>query len=240
MSDSQASDPVADQYRGLILATNMLSVGIDRSRVGILHSAARRLVELAEAPWSAVGPMTRCCFSDGQGSGIARVLLRTAEEDSGFPCSASGLLHEQVLLRQAAHASVVVDFSPVTVTAEYQERFSDLTSVVRRTAGSGKTAATMLMLIDELVLRVGRAHRRSRPTVAELGSIADAAQALSAQLVLLTQCLLTGSVWAAGEVVAVPPTASSPCGLLRLAAPRVPRAPGPIQVPSPTDFALAA
>ncbi|MER6018816.1 hypothetical protein [Streptomyces anulatus] len=240
MSDRQASDPAADQYRGLILATNMLSVGIDRSRVGVLHSAVRRLVELAEAPWSVGGPMTRCCTSEGSDSDLARVLLRTAEEASGFPCSASGLLHEQGPLRRAADAPVVIDVSAVTVTAEYQERVSDLTSVVRQAAGSGKTAATTFMLIDELVLLVGRASRRSRPTIAELGSIADAAQALSAQLVLLTQRLLTGWVWVAGEVVTVPPTASSPCGLLRLAAPRVPRAPGSIQVPGPTDFALAA
>ncbi len=240
MSDSQPSDPVADQYRGLLMVTNTLSVGIDRSRVGILHSAVRRLVELAEAPWSVVGPMPRCCAPEGGGSDLAHVLLRTAEEASGFPCSASSLMNGQVPLRRAFGAPVVIDFSPVTVTAEYQERLSDLTSEVRQAAGSGRTAATTIMLIDELVFRVGRAHRRSRPTVAELWTIVDAAQALSAQLALLTQRLLTGWVWVAGEVTAVPPTASSPCGLLRLAAPRVPRAPGPIQIPGPTDFALAA
>ncbi|MFE3473867.1 hypothetical protein ACFXOI_19850 [Streptomyces bacillaris] len=239
MSDSQPSDPVADQYRGLLLATNMLSVGIDRSRVGILHSAVRRLVELAEAPWSVVGPMPSCCAPVGRSSDLAHALLRTAEEASGFPCGVSGLMHGQGPLRRAFGAPVVVNFSPVTLPVAYQERISDLTSEVRLAAGSGKTAATTFMLIDELVLRVGRAHRR-RPTVAELGNIVDAAQALSAQLELLTQRLLTGWVWVAGEVFAVPPTASSPCGLLRLAAPRVPRAPGPIQVPGPTEFALAA
>lgn len=229
MSDRLPNDPVAEQYSSLLVATNMLSVGVDRSRVGLLHSAAVRLRELVDLPWLIVGPMANSSLPEGLD--IARVLLRTAEEASGFPCSASGLLHrpEPTL---AASASAM---------AGGHHRLSELKSVIHHAAGSGKTATIALTLVDLLTQRIGRVNRHGhRPTAAEVGGIADVARALSGLLLVLTQRLLTGCVGSLGEVVAVPPTASSPCGLLRLAAPRVPRAPGSPQVPGPTGFALAA
>ncbi|MFF5106089.1 hypothetical protein [Streptomyces sp. NPDC000134] len=228
MSDRLPSDSFGEDF-GMLLATSMLSVGLDLSRVGLLHTAAVRLRDLAD-PWLIFEPKTysRSLPEDLE---VGRYLLRTAEEASGFPCSVSSLLHEQDPA-QAANVPVVIDG---------QHRFTGLMSVIRHTAGSGKTATMVLTLADLLTQRVGRVNRHGhRPTAAELGGIADAAQALSALLLLLAQRLLTGCFEFLEEVVAVPPTASSPCGLLRLAAPRVPRAPGSIQLPGPTEFALAA
>ncbi|MZD56756.1 hypothetical protein [Streptomyces sp. SID5606] len=228
MSDRLPSNSSEEDF-GMLLATSMLSVGVDLSRVGLLHSAAARLRDLAD-PWLIVEPKTYS-RSLPEGLEIGRYLLRTAEEASGSPCSVSSLLHEQAPTPAAC----------VPVMIDGQHRLTEVMSVIRHAAGSGKTATMVLTLADLLSQRVGRVNRHGhRPTAAELGGIADAAQALSTLLLLLAQRLLTGCFEFCEEVVAVPRTASSPCGLLRLAAPRVPRAPGSIQIPGPTEFALAA
>ncbi|MFH9646237.1 hypothetical protein ACH4MU_15565 [Streptomyces albidoflavus] len=241
MSDGLPSDPFGEQYRGLLLTTNMISHGIDRSRVGMLHSAIVRLRDLMDLPWTVIEPGTSSIRSEGRD--IARDLLRTAEEALGFPCSTSGLLRRQEPT-SATGVPVVADgqHQGGAVLLDGQHRITHLKSVVRLTTGTGKTAAMALTLVDQLSQRIGRVNRDGRrPTPADLGGIADAAQALSALLLLLAQRLLTGCFEFRGEAVSVPPTASSPCGLLRLAAPRVPRAPGSTQVPDPTGFfALAA
>ncbi|MFJ3780092.1 hypothetical protein ACIPX0_51405 [Streptomyces sp. NPDC090075] len=228
MSDRPPSDPTTEQHSSLMLATSMLSVGVDRSRVGLLHSAAVRLRELVDVPWRVVGPMANSGLPEGLD--ITHVLLRTAEEASGLPCSASGLLHRPKPTLPDSGSAM----------AGGHHRLSELKSVIHHATGSGKTATTALTLVDLLTQRMGRVNRHGhRPTAAEAGGIAEAARALSDLLLVLMQRLLTGCVGFFREVVAVPPTASSPCGLLRLAAPRVPRAPGSPHIPGPSGFALA-
>ncbi|AXE88622.1 hypothetical protein [Streptomyces sp. Go-475] len=211
----------------LLLTTNMVSVGIDQSRLGLLHTASAHLHDLGKF-WL-VEPKTYSRRSPGED--VARILLRTAEEISGIPCSASGLL----LGLNPTPAPV-----PLVVT-DGIHRLVELKSALHMAAGSGKTANFVINLVDRLTQRMGRLSRFGHdPTTAELGHIANAAYALSALLLDLVQRLLAGYVRFFGRLVAVPPNESSPCGLLRLAAPRVPRAPGVGQVPGPTEFALAA
>jgi hypothetical protein len=211
----------------LLLTTNMVSVGIDQSRLGLLHTASAHLHDLGKF-WL-IEPKTYSRRSPDED--VVRILLHTAEEVSGIPCSASGLL-------------LGLDPTPAPVPLVMTDgihRLVELKSVLHTTAGSGKTASVVIDLVDTLTQRMGRLNRAGHDvTTAELGHIADTAYALSALLLDLVQRLLTGYVRFFGRLVAVPPNGSSPCGVLRLAAPLVPRAPGAGQVPGPTEIALAA
>ncbi|MFJ8953494.1 hypothetical protein ACIRO1_25605 [Streptomyces sp. NPDC102381] len=213
----------------MLLATNMISVGIGQNRLGLLYSIGARLHDMAKVPWLINQPKDHS--SPPQGLDIVRVLLRTSEETSGIPCSVSGLPHG-LEPTPATALLVIIDES---------HQLSGLKSVIHLAVGSGKTAITARLLVEQLTQRMGRLNRRDqRPSAAELGQIADAAYALSKLLLLLAQRLLTEGVKFVGYLAAVPPTESAPCGLLRLAAPRLPRAPGVRQVPGPIEFALAA
>ncbi|MFF9346651.1 hypothetical protein [Streptomyces sp. NPDC014734] len=227
VSDRCPSDPVAEQYSSL-LAPGVLSREIQLRRVGVLHSAILRLRDLATNPWLIVEPTTFSSLPEGLD--IARVLLRTAEGASGIPCSTSGLLH----------TSGPAPMTTPRARFDGQHQLSSVKSILWHAAGSGKTETFVLRLVDQLTQQVSRLNRHGhRPTAAELGGIADAAHALSTLLLALAQRLLTGCVQFFAHLVTVPRTESSPCGLSRLAAPCVPRAPGMGLASGPNKFALA-
>lgn len=222
--------PEPSQYvnrsHDLLLMTKMVSVGVDRSRLGLLQGAAARLRDLSHLPWTikeASGP------SPLAGGDISLFLLRTSEEASGIPCGTSGLFHG--LAPAPASTSLALDG---------QHRLSEVQSVLRVPTGIGKTAHFLSRLVDKLAQRLGSLSRDGCiPTLSEFARIADDAKTLAVLLQDLTQRLLTGCIKSFGHLVSVPPNETSPCGVLRLAVPRVPRAPGVGPVPDPTEFALA-
>ncbi|MGW7292862.1 hypothetical protein ACWGIB_10805 [Streptomyces xiamenensis] len=162
-----------------------------------------------------------------------RIVLRTAEKGSGIPCSVSGLLY----------GLSPTPRPPIELLIDGQHRLSVVEAEVRHAAGSGKTAIAVARLFKTLTQRMGRLNRNGHvPTADDLVRIADEAQALSRLLLDLVQNLLTGCVKVFKHLIAVPPNESSPCGVLRLAVRRVPRAPGvggAGRFISPIGFALA-
>lgn len=220
--------PYITRSHDVLLATKMVSHGFDRSRLGLLHGAVARLHDLAELPWVIEEASSSSPLSRGD---VARLLLRTAEEASGIPCSTSGLLHG-IAPKQTI---------PLLVMTDGCHRLSELNQVLYHAQGSGKTRTLVTNLVRRLNQRLGRLSRAGHvPTTTEIAHVADAAQALSALLLDLAQRLLTGCVKCFGHLVVAPPHESSPCGILRLAVPLVPRAPGAGQLPSPFKFTLAA
>ncbi|MEU3961156.1 hypothetical protein AB0F42_15200 [Streptomyces buecherae] len=210
--------------------SKMVGVDTDRNRLRLLYEIAARLRRLRQQP--AWGNEEAPSSESWAREDVTGILLRTAEEASGIPCSASGLLHELYPAPAALPSSIV----------DGQQRLSTVVSALHRAAGLwGKVSTTVLRWVDRLHQRVGCLSRDGHdPTTAELAHIADAAYALSVLFLDLAQRLLTGCVKPSGHLVAVPPNESSPCGVLRLSVRRVPRAPGVSQVPDPTTFVLAA
>ncbi|MGW0857073.1 hypothetical protein [Streptomyces sp. NPDC002690] len=211
----------------LILATSMLSHGVDIDRVGALNLASARLSDWGQF-WAF---QAKNSSNSPKSEDVARLLLRTAEETLGLPSSTSGLLHGLADAPPPAQQYV----------ADGQHRLAGLESIVWHSAGAGKTATFIIDLIDQFSHRLDDLSRGGHvPNWAELRHLADAASALSGLLLVLAQRLLMGGGKFFDHLAAVPPNESSPCGVLRLAVPRVPRAPGAGPVPGPTEFTLAA
>jgi hypothetical protein len=223
--------PHTDRRPDVVLTTNMLSVGVDVPKIdGLLLTAGARLHDLQKV-W--LFQAKSCAPSSDLGSEeLTRLLLRTAEETAGLPCVSSGLLHSLEPTPPPVGPMYVIDG---------QHRLSALRTTVHHTMGSGKSATIVFEAMGQLSRRLGEIGRDGRaPTAADFAHLADAAEALSALLLSILQRRHDGYVKRFAYLVAVALTESSPCGVLRLAAPRVPRAPGAGQVPGPSNFALAA
>ncbi|MFB6525406.1 hypothetical protein [Streptomyces sp. NPDC056399] len=227
-----ACAPVTDHepQPDLVVSSNMLTVGVDVPQIdGLLLTTGSHLKHLKKF-W--LFQAKRCSSSRLSGEELTRRLLRTAEEAAGFPCVASGLLHRL----ESAPGSTI----PLRV-ADGQNRLSALKGIVWHAAGSGKSATLVFEAMGQLSRRLDEFSGGGRaPTSAELARLADAAGALATLLLDVVQHRLDGSARRFVHLLAVPLTESSPCGLLRLAAPRVPRAPGAVLKPGSSNFALAA
>lgn len=207
------------QHGDLVMATRIVGHGFDGVELDLLRTASwahdlgkRWLVEAKATPRN----------TSLRGEKLARSLLRTAEETAGFPCASSGLLH---------------GLGPA-LTGE--TKLSTLRNVVTQ-LGAGKTASLVAALMGQLHRDVHEAlHDELGPAGVESKHISDTAITLSTLLVEIVQRRLNGSVKHFVHLVVVPLSESSPCGLLRLAAPRVPRAPGAGLIPGPNKYALAA
>ncbi|MET8680506.1 hypothetical protein ABZW18_23715 [Streptomyces sp. NPDC004647] len=225
-------DPEAPEYlprhHDLVLATNMLAAGLPKgSRLGLLYGIGARLRDLGRHWVIEEEPSSRAPAAED----LTRLLLRTAEEAPGIPCSTSGLLYG-------------LDPAPPSASSlalDGQHQLLEMKDELHLATGSGKSWAIVAFWTERLYQRLGRLNRHGAvPTAAEVVHIADEAHALSALLLDLTQRLLTSCVKCFGHFIALPPNDSSPCGVLRLAVPRVPRAPGTSATLGPTKFALAA
>ncbi|MDT0459149.1 hypothetical protein RM550_26110 [Streptomyces sp. DSM 41527] len=211
----------------VLAAMHTVSISVEQSRLGILAAAIARLRDLARSVQISGDTRGTAPPRDEE---LTRFLLCTAEQEdaSGIPCSVSGLVW--------GLAPTPLPF----VMTDGQHRYGILVAPFRPATGSGKTQ-TYLDLLERLSARIGRLCQRGHvPTAADFRGVADAAHELSALLLGLVQRLLDGCAKFVGRLVAVPPSASSPCGVLRLAASLVPRAPGAGPIPAPTEFALAA
>ncbi|MFJ6635778.1 hypothetical protein ACIQMR_30925 [Streptomyces sp. NPDC091376] len=223
--------PYIERQHDLVLATTMMTVGFGEPKIdGLLFAAGARLHDLQKV-WlfqaKAWAPS-----SDLGGEDLTRLLLRTAEETAGLPCVSSGLLHRLEPTPPPVGPMSVIDG---------QHRLSALRTIVHHTMGSGKSATIVFEAMGQLSRRLDEIGRDGRaPTAADFAHLADAADALSALLLSIVQRRHDGYVRRFAYLVAVPLTESSPCGVLRLAAPRVPRAPGAGLVPGLSNFALAA
>jgi hypothetical protein len=176
----------------------------------------------------------------GDAEALTRLLLRTAEKDSGVPGATSGLAHG---LRAASHRA------PAWIV-DGQHRLASVSLTVPTATGSGKSA-TLAWLIAELTFTLARArHTRAAAATREMPladdgaseflHAADQAEKLVEFLRGITQEFLSGSVRYGRYRSAVPALQSSPCGVLRLAAPIIPGAPNQGSATVPTDLALAA
>lgn len=176
----------------------------------------------------------------GDAEALTHLLLRTTEKDSGLPSATSGLMHG---LRTAS------DCAPAWVI-DGQHRLASTLQTVYAATGSGKSAA-LAWLVAELGLTLGEArHTGSTASTREISLAADyapepahaasQAEKLVEFLRELTQEFLSSIVQHSRYHVAVPAHQSSPCGVLRLAAPIIPGAPNQGPATVPTDLALAA
>lgn len=212
-----------------VVSTNMLTVGFDEPKIdGVLLGAESWLKHLQKV-WL-FQAKTRSSPSL-PGEGLTRRLLRTAEEAAGFPCATSWALHA------LEPATLAVD--PLLLL-DGQQRLAALKHITWHTAGSGKSATIAFEAMEQLSRRLDEISGAGRtPTSTEFARLADAAGALSTLLLDVVQHRLDGSAKHIAHLLTVPLTESSPCGLLRLAAPRVPRAPGAGLKPALSKFALA-
>lgn len=168
--------------------------------------------------------------TSGVAEDLTRLLLRTAEEAPGVPCVTSGLLHGLGTAPSLAPSWVL----------DGQHRISAANDIIHSSMGAGKTEAFAAFAVD-LLQRLGRARRAGPPsTAADLVHVVDGAEVLAEFLLELAQGFLSGVVRHVRYLVAVPPHQSSPCGVLRLAAPIIPGAPGQGPTVVPIDLALAA
>lgn len=154
---------------------------------------------------------------------VTRQLLRTAEKVTGLPCATSGVLHGIEAAAPSTQGWVL----------DGQHRLAAATQLIRAQSGSGKTEAALA-----LMHRLGRMQRMGKLSASS--HVANDADVLVEFLRGLTQSLLSGSVPHIRHLVAVLPHESSPCGVLRLAVPIIPGAPGQGPADVPFDLALAA
>lgn len=214
----------------IVVSTNMLTVGFDEPKIdGLLLKAESQLKHLQKI-WL-FQAKTRSS-SRLPGEELTRRLLRTAEESAGFPCATSWALHALEPVPLAAEPLLLLDG---------QQRLAALEHITWHTASSGKSATIAFEAMEYLSRRLDEISGAGRtPTSTELARLADAAGALSMLLLDIVQHRLDCSAKHVAYLFTVPLTESSPCGLLRLAAPRVPRAPGAGWKSDPSKFALAA
>ncbi|MFI9752317.1 hypothetical protein [Streptomyces collinus] len=143
---------------------------------------------------------------------LTLLLLRTAEESLGFPSITSGLIQ-----------GLEPTSPPVQLWHGYENRIEVLSGLVYSALGGGKTVAALTTLLQ----RAGRMNRAERgQTASLLPRLINNTETLRKFLQALTQGFLSGGVQHIACLIAAPPHESSPCGVLRLAAPIVPGAPG--------------
>lgn len=218
-----------------IAALHELVWGFDGMKgIGLSERTSHGLAwEVAEALhlWGKTTRSRRQPVPDPTGNELAPVLLRTAEEFSGFPCLMSWLAHGLGPAPASAQATL---FSGAT-------RLSTVRKIVQYYAGSGKTEAYIGRVLGRLERQIdGLLVRGLPPTTADLDHLSREAEQLALFLLVVMQRQLDGRASSVEYLVAVPPHASSPCGVLRLAVPLVPNAPGRGPFSGPTDFVLAA
>jgi hypothetical protein len=205
------------------VSPQIMSRGVDVTRLGTVLAVSGWLRDLARSAGSEGNSLAAS-------EDAARFLLRTSEEATGIPCSASGML--QRLSPTSPLDSLYL--------LNGQHRLSAVTSLLRQATGRGKTRVVFDLMVGQLSRRLDYLDRDGHvPTAVEITHIADAAHTISVLLLDFAQHLLKGYVGARAYGIAFPVTECSPCGVLRLAAPRIPRAPGSAPVPGPVKFALA-
>ncbi|MFE3601291.1 hypothetical protein [Streptomyces sp. NPDC059142] len=165
--------------------------------------------------------------SEGPARELTLSLLRTAESTNGRPSITTGL-HYGLKTEPLSDSTWIVDG---------QQRLAPLLKSSRR-AGEGRTASQFRLLADGLALQLNRLSRATEASSAE--SIVRNARALADSLLELTLHILSSFAHYFGHFAAPPPTDASPCGVLRLTVPAIPRAPGVWPFSGPTDFALVA
>ncbi|WP_346136413.1 hypothetical protein [Streptomyces carpaticus] len=217
MTEHRLNEPWVSALRAQIISAQWtvprpdFSLNPDVPPLGVLRSAdlvLNGMVIEAKTFARRLGPQSP--------EAVARLVLRSAEEHSVIPCSVSGPLHG-------------LDPAPPSteLLIDGQHRLSAVETGVRLAAGTGKTAVVLAHLLKSLAQRIGRLNRDGQvPTESDFARVADDALTLSKLLLGLVQNLLTGCVKVFKHLIAVPPNESSPCGVLRLAVRRVPRAPG--------------
>lgn len=216
--------PYLARQHDLVVATNMLDHGVDVREVDLLRVAS--LAHDMGKLWIVEAKHTqRSTLLHGEE--LTRSLLRTAEEIVGFPCVSAGLLHGLATSHDVING---------------QHRIAVLRDlVVHLSPGLGKSASLACALMERLRQGFDDANRDGRATTrTEIARLTDAAIRLSGLLRSIVQRRLDSHAEHFAEPIAAPLTESSPCGVLRLAARRVPRAPGGGLIPGPSKFALAA
>ncbi|MDQ0772894.1 hypothetical protein QF026_001360 [Streptomyces aurantiacus] len=163
-------------------------------------------------------------------SGLAKeltlLLLRSAEEASSAPSITSGLIQ-----------GLEPTPPPVQLWHRYENRIEVVNGLVYSAMGGGKTFAALTVLLQ----RAGRVSRAEQgQTGSFLARLVNNTEVLREFLQALTQGLLCGGAQHIECLIAVPPHESSPCGVLRLAAPIVPGAPGVRSWPHQSTMTLAA
>ncbi|MFE2423474.1 hypothetical protein [Streptomyces hokutonensis] len=156
---------------------------------------------------------------------LTRRFLRTAEEALGIPSIASGIIQ-----------GLEPTPPPVQLWHDYEDRIEVVNGIVYSALGSGKTFAALTTLLH----RSGWMNRAERvQTTSLLPHLVNNTEVLREFLQALTQGLLCGGAKLVGCLIAVPPHESSPCGVLRLATPIVPGAPGIRTWPHQSTMTLA-
>ncbi|MET8980972.1 hypothetical protein ABZX85_35755 [Streptomyces sp. NPDC004539] len=156
---------------------------------------------------------------------LTLLLLRTVEEASGFPSITSGLIH-----------GIELTTPPVQLWRSYEEHVEAVYGLVNAAMGGSKTLGR---LITQFQL-AGQAIWAERiKATSFLGRLVNDVETARKFLQDLAQGLCDG-VQHIEYLVAVPPHESSPCGVLRLASPIVPGAPGTQSWPHQTSMTLAA
>ncbi|MFF7166921.1 hypothetical protein ACFZBP_37005 [Streptomyces sp. NPDC008086] len=157
---------------------------------------------------------------------LTLLLLRTVEEASGVPSITSGLIQ-----------GLEPTPPPVQLWHNHEHHIGAVNEIVYAAMGSGKTFTALTTLLQ----RAGRVNRAERiQTASFLTRLVNDAEVLGEFLRALTQGFLCGGVQHLQYLVAVPPHESSPCGVLRLAAPIIPGAPGVRSWPQQITMTLAA
>ncbi|MFG3295924.1 hypothetical protein ACGF3G_44990 [Streptomyces sp. NPDC048179] len=171
---------------------------------------------------------------------LTLLLLRTAEEHSGVPRITSGLI---VGLERERGTDALQLWNL------HERRIEAAREILYSASGSGKTMAMLIQLMGRAkrgriqpVPSPGVSGRCSVPTVTVslLTGLVDDVEVLREFLRVLTRGLMGCGIQPVRPLVALPPRESSPCGVLRLAAPIVPGAPGTQSWPHQRIMTLAA
>ncbi|GAA3162455.1 hypothetical protein GCM10017688_05930 [Streptomyces ramulosus] len=158
---------------------------------------------------------------------LTGTLLRTAEDVTGTRGITSGLAYGL----EAVPRPFPLPADRMLIDGQHR-----VSAVLEVLTGMGKTEAflrTALQLHD-------RMSQVGPYSTADLDALVQDAEKLAESLRQFAQTSVSYSAWHIKFLVGVLPHASSPCGVLRLATPIVPGAPGQGLVTVPADLALAA
>lgn len=235
---------------GLTPAASSLVWGKSSSAelVGVAHSTLAAYQLLRDIGKLSERLQKLCALSPE--AALTRNLLHSAETDSGLPSITSPLAHGPVPAGYC-HRSYIGTWLPWVGGGHHGPVNGGGARLfpVAAPTGGGKSLTTAFVIYEALAQRTRRlglmnldptAPEITEPTASELAHVVRDAERLAAFLLTLLQRLLTGVVQRFEYLVAVPPTASSPCGVLRLAVPIVPGAPGLGLFIGLTKFVLAA
>ncbi|MFD9872570.1 hypothetical protein ACFXI8_00555 [Streptomyces niveus] len=158
--------------------------------------------------------------TDSSARDLTLHLLRTAEEHNGWSSITGGLHY---------------GFNPAPSFG------SNWIADGQHRLGDRKRAVLLRLLAERLGQALCGLSRAIEAANAEqISRSLRNARALADFLLELTVSVLIGFARYFGHFAAPPPTGTSPCGVLRLAVPVIPRAPGVRSFPGPTNFALVA